>query len=216
MKVSGKRWLFLLLPVSVIVLSMVYSIVMIAFFREPVIVDVIEVDPVSWSMERPSEDVHSFEPIESVYSTDSASLKFSLFFLIYRESSTSWEKDSFIFAVNATGKIDGGFVHSAGVNFSIKDGDSSLLNISEDPDAWGDKYLQNFVLQEIVDHRPVSYVRVLGIGESYSNMRAQGDWTFLDDHEVDHQLTVVMYAVWFNGTAYLRTILPIQLEVTVT
>lgn len=210
MSSSGKRWVFLLLPTSVIVLSLAYALVMIGFFLEPVISDVIDVDPVSWRMVRPTGHVDLDETVVNVYSTESAILKLSLFIKRYAENRTRGEWDSLVIYVNATVDVSGGFVYSASITFSYDD-EHALLNIFEDPHFI---HLHNFVLQEVSDWPQETFIKVLGEKEeSYCSLRSQADWRFADQNIVDHKALITMDVTWFNGTEFLETVIPIQLEV---
>ena len=210
MSSSWRRWVFLLLPISVIILSLTYALVMIGFFLEPVITDAVDVNPVSWRMTRPTGLVYLDETVVNVYSTDSAVLKLSLFIRKYTENRSVWERDSLAIGVNASVDVRGGFVYSADIKFAYDD-EKAFLYISEDPDAIS---LHNFALQEVSDWPRESYIRVLGEKEeSYCSLKSQADWRFADQNDVNHQIMITMDAIWFNGTEFLETVIPIQLEV---
>ncbi len=89
-----------------------------------------------------------------------------------------------------------------------------FLTLMEDPDYI---FLGNVELQRIVDWQPESYIEVLGVGQpDYCQLEIVSYWVFLDENSVDHEMTIALEVTYFNGTAYRKAVLPVQLEVFIS
>lgn len=215
MKNSRKRWVSITLLSIVIPVGLLVTFRLTGVLQEPLTPEIVGVEAVSWNVTRPTEHNVISEKATNTYSIDSTYIEMNVAIYNYRENSASLPfggNDGLSIGLTATANVSSDFVHSAVVRFSHSD-DNAFLDINEDPDVI---FLRNVELQRIVDLRPESYIEVLGVNRpDYCQLEMILYWVFFDKNNVDHEITVTLEVTYFNGTAYRKAVLPIQLGVFV-
>lgn len=215
MESSKKKW------VSITLLSIIIPVGLLVTFRlsgtiqEPLTPQIIEVTTVSWTIPRPSHDDETIsDTVRNIYQDYLAFIELNVTLCKYEENGDYWpfeNGDGFLMGLKATANLNSGFVHSVVIRFYNSDKNTSLA-IHKDPDAIR---LYNVELKEIVDMEPTSFIKVSGVNQlNKSGLEISPIWMFYDQSNVDHQMTVTLEAIYFNGTAYREAVIPIQLEVT--
>ena len=217
MEISGKKWasaalLSILIPISLLATSRLAGIT-----PEPLTPETVQVETVNWKTFRPSQDDETiFHRTQSTYQDASVFIELNVTLCKYEENGIYWPfegGDGFNLRLTATANLTNGFVHSFVIRFYNGDSNSSLA-VHRDPDAIR---LHNVDLKDIVDLEPTSSVTALGIGQPGNSMLEIFPlWVFHDQNSIDHQMTVTLETIYFNGAAYREIVMPIQLEVTIS
>jgi len=177
--------------------------------------EVVVAEPVSWNTTRPAQHEILLEKVTNTYSTGSTHVELNVIVNEYDENSLSWPfegGDGLSIGLTATANISAGHIHSVAIQFSKIDG-NAFLYISKHPDAIR---LHNLELQKIVDLQKESYIEVLGISQpDFCKLGTFSSWVFFDENNVNHQMITALEVTYFNGTAYRKAVLPIQLGVFV-
>ncbi len=221
MESSRRRWVSITLLSIVIPVGLLVGFRLTGILQEPLKPEIVKAEAVKWSMMRPAEkgimeELYMSKNLTNVYSADAAFFEVNAVIYWYHENDPAWpfyKNDGLTVHLTASTSIRSGFVHSLVVRFSDNDGSTSV-DIFEDPNAIR---LYNIEVQKIVDGQPISYIETLAVNQSdYCMLETSMYWVFFDENSVDHEMTVALEVTYFNGTAYHKAVLPIQLGVLVS
>jgi len=208
---------YILLAVSLILLIVVLfiSFSLYEILQAPSNPDILEIEPVTWNIvtwniTRPIGEnfiVTFYENVSNSYISDTVSVSLEL--VIYSfEARRIGDSEHLGMRLNASAIITDGFIHLMVIKF-YSEWRNSSLNINEDSDRF---VLRNIEIQEIDDNKEEPYIDAQADGKPTSCMlKNHFYWNFYDLNSLDHQLTVTLEATYFNGTAYRRAVIPIQL-----
>lgn len=204
---------------AILILSVVLPVSLLVTFRltgileEPPIPEFRMGDTVVWSAKKFQSTRTLSEPVESFYQDDAVSINFTIIIGTYHVYSPRYGlKDWVGLSIVATANTSFGFIHSMDINFSRTDGDSFLDPIN-DPDnikTYGVSIWRHDSLATSTSEAHV--MAKAGNQTSYAYLSILADWVFFNK-DSDNSLTITLETTIFNGTAYIRTIMPIQLEV---
>ncbi len=212
---------------SVALLSIIVPVGLLATFRltgvikEPPKPETVTVEAVSWNMSRPT-DIDTIidldEQIEKSYTEGIASVSFNLRIISYSENELdfpSWGGDYLKLRMISSANVSEGFIYSVVVKFSRTDV-LAKVDIEEHPSSME---LHNLEIGKVRDSG--TYIR-----EAYFETTALNQpkdtllsifafWSFSDENNTDHSVTVNLEVTYLNGTAYRKVTVPIVLGVFV-
>ncbi len=174
--------------------------------------EVILVDTISWNMAK-TQGMTINEAVESHYEDDygivSVNFTFSAWTYLYNWTPVS---DGFFFGVYCSANTNSGFIHSVKINFSRTDSNSYVslfmgedhvethnLKIAE-PDSKATPTSDALVTANAINQPNATTLRIVAC------------W-YCSDKEANHRTTITLETTIFNGTAYIKTVMPVQLEV---
>lgn len=213
-----QKWL------SVAVVAVILPISLLAAFRltgilpEPQTPETITVEPVNWSMDRPSDYIVFGvstgwgNMVETNYADETVLVDICVYhsiFLVEYASSPFFGRDGFVFRawVNTTALT--GFVSSITVRFqtdnqSDKEISEQFLEIYN-ATVTGAKYWTTNSSKPVFVETEVS--------DSSASLKLMLEWVLSDDFERAHQALATAEILHFNGTSYRKIILPLQFDV---
>lgn len=202
----------ILIPISLLATSRLTGTM-----YEPLMPETVQVEAVNWTAFRPSQDDETvFHMTRSFYQDVLALVELNVTLCKYVENDLYWPfegGDGFNLVLTATANLSNGFVHSILLRFCNSDSDA-ILAVHKDPDAMR---LLNVELKDIVDLKPTSFVKALGVNQPSSFMMELSPlWVFHDQNNVSHQMTVTLETICFNGATYREIIMPIRLEAAIS
>lgn len=182
--------------------------------------NIANVEKISWITDRPTTQryVRFDSWVKNYYSSGIFSVNFSIQISDYTEDALGPYSfvgdDILLLSMHSTVEIAKGFVHSMILRIPQTDRYSSFDLIS-DEDAMK---LNNLAMVKIVDssslHEGVFETTAINQSTHYSFWKVS-EWVFHDTNNLSHQITITLETVYFNGTTYCQTNIPIKLEVTV-
>lgn len=211
---SSRKWLSLAVLATIIPISLLTTFKLTGIIREPpTIAKTIEAEKVNWNMTRPSQtlSLHN-EWAENYFSEDMILIRFTAHVSPYMENDESWG-DSLWMTVNGTVEVQKGFIHSMCIRFSQTD-DQAFLSIHKFP-PWSKTHNLNIAeLVTLGSNTQEAYTSAICVDQpENSSFEIMVSWHFLDPNSVSHWITASLETVYFNGTAYRKVIMPIQLGV---
>jgi hypothetical protein len=166
-------------------------------------------------MTRPAAQVYYYnECVRNSYFDDAAMMNSSVRFEDYDENHPNpMIGDSLWFIVNVTAYTYKGFIYSISVGFSFTDSEA-LLSIHALP-PWPKTYNLNIAdLVTLGSNTQRAYASAICVDQpEKSSLEIMVSWHFLDPNNMSHWITASLETVYFNGTAYRKVIMPIQLGV---
>jgi len=181
--------------------------------------ETIDVDRIVWSMNRPSHIITIGNWVENLYSDDSVFINFSICLGEYIENQLGWPSDGdddvIHFTLSATINVSKGYVHSSIIRFSEIDAHSIVyVETTKGATFSSNLKIEQFGLIGTSSHD--AYVNSLHINEPNNALLTVRAYLVLTDEiAMDHQILATNEIHLFNGTAYWRINIPIQLEVIV-
>jgi len=177
--------------------------------------EIIVVDTVSLNITKPQETQNIWEFIESRYEDDNADVWVSSAIRIASYHADSYVgADKLMFSINGSAKANSGYIQSIEINFSRTDNDSYVNPIAR---RWD--YLPQAENLNVwrFDSRATStneaQIMAKGINQpKFAYLRIVNEWVFYEK-EASHSITVTLQTTFFNGTDYIKTVMPIRLEV---
>ena len=219
---SNRKWLSLTVLAIIIPISVLTTFKLTGIIPEPpTIAKTIEAETITWNMTRPSE-VKTFHDlaVENFYSDTIASISLGVHVDHYLENSEDWG-DSLWVTINSTMQVQKGFIYSVCIRFSQTDENAFLSIHTLVPLGSSDrlKYpkLYNLEMQNLVSFGSIGQeacASAVGVNQpKNSSLEVVVSWHFLDPNNISHWITASLETVYFNGTAYRKVIMPIQLGV---
>mgnify|MGYP001045513598 CR=1 FL=1 len=198
---------------SIAILSVVLPITLLITFRltgilpEPRETEIITLEPVSWSMERPSFLVDVDGRIAKNYSDNLASMIVSLYTVKWEENSSAapwFGRDGLVLQTHVNATVTQGYVNSITVSYYPMDANTTF-------------YVSKNEWELILYNATVAKIRTSGIYGTDAYVVAQASnsscylgmqtyWVFNDENVANHQLEVTFEIVYFNGTMYRKIV----------
>lgn len=214
---TKRKWLSVTLLAVILPMSLLVTFRLTGIMKEPPTPEVIMGGTVSWNITKQQKSVTLDEAVENLYQSDDAFVSVTFVvpigsYIVHPSQGRYPYKDSIDFGIEASVNASLGFIHSVHVNFSRTDRNSSLL-IYRDPDLVETYNLD--ILRHDLWATPSSEGHVMAKAANQTNhafLRIWADWVFLSK-EANHSITVTLETTVFNGTSYIRIVMPIQLGV---
>lgn len=213
----NRKWFAIALIGIIAPISLLTAFKMAGIIFEPQTPIIIQQEPVLWSMERPSHTLEAIsENIENAYVDELIAAKLRLHIFTYRENPNPlWApwfgRDTLIFAA----ELNVSALNISNISLKIKylmDANSTLYFYSEF------LYFHNVTVTEIKN--PSTYGREGYVTAEISSLpcylKVQADWVFSDLNILDHYLDVISEVTYYNGTAYLKAAIPINLQMLIS
>jgi hypothetical protein len=213
---TKNKWLTLSLLAIILPVTLLVTFKLTGVIPEPQTPETTTLEPVCWNMSRPSDDdILINEWTNNSYVDCGVAVVLGVHILKYYEHDPgppAEGNDYLSLRVVVTAEVDDGFVHSIVMTFSASDS-YAFLGVLEDPSFME---LRNAKLGDIHD---------FGAGEIKAHLKAScinqpencslsilSSWIFVEK-EVDHLITVSLEVTYYNGSAYERVEIPINLRV---
>ncbi|NIQ04189.1 MAG: hypothetical protein GWO20_00190 [Candidatus Korarchaeota archaeon] len=208
-----RKWIVFALLFIVALISLLVVFELTGILKKSPTPEIVVVDTVSWNMTKRQGSVSVNKRIESRYEDDKrvVSVSFTIFAWTYHENYTA-VLDMLNLGVYCSANMSLGFIHSVNINFSRTDNNSNMDPINDDD------LIENHNLNIVrFDSKatPTSEAQVMANAISQPNatfLRVVAFW-LLRNKEANHWTTITLETTIFNGTAYVKTVIPIHLEV---
>ena len=213
---KSRRWIAFALLLIVALISLLVVFELTGILKTSPTPEIIVMDTVSWNMTKALDLVSIDEKVESLYEDDSGvvSANFTIHIGQYYYHTSQAPHDLLHFNVYCSANTSLGFIYSVNINFSRTDSNSVVYPMNEE-------YFieKNNLNIEKFDGKatPTSEAQVTAKATGRPNatfLRLTVEWHFLkEDRIANHWATITLETTIFNGTAYVKTVMPIQLEV---
>jgi len=213
---KSRKWIAFALLFIVALISLLVVLELTGILKESPTPEIVMVETISWNMTKASEMVSIRENVESLYEDDSGvvSANFTTHIGEYFYYTSRAPYDLLAFNVYCGANTSLGFIHSVNINFSRTDSNSVVYLINHPT------LIENNNLNiEKIDWKatPTSEAQVTAKATGRPNatfLRLTVEWHFLkEDRIANHWATITLETTIFNGTDYIKTVMPIQLEV---
>jgi hypothetical protein len=209
-----RKWIVFALLLLIVPVSVFVAIELMGILKESPTPEIVVMDTASLNVTKPKETGAINEAAESLYKDDNGtvSVNFTIFTWSYHVNHTG-VIDMLNFGVYCSANTSLSFIHSVNINFSRTDNDSYV-------DPMGDwDYLaqaENLnVWRFDSGASSTSECQVMANGINQPNatfLRVVAEWFFYGK-EANHWTTITLETTIFNGTDYIKTVMPLQLEV---
>jgi hypothetical protein len=195
----------------VIILSIVVPVSLLATFRitgilrEPMTWETVSLDPVSWSLNRPSNDTMILEWVNNSYNGTGVSITLGILVTRYFEDDLYFG-DYIQFELNVATNVTEGFIDSVVIRYQLNPTSSDMMF----DDDWFT--LRNLKLQKIEFYE--QYATTVGINQPQNcSLKHLTFWTMGYDNDVEQAVKATAKILCWNGTAYQKIQVPIDLFV---
>ena len=220
---KSRKWIAFALLFIVALISLLVVLELTGILKKSPTPEIVMVDTVSLNVIKPKETASVYNVVESLYEdkletlyeddNGVVSVNFTIFTYNYQEN-WPYAGDSLSLSAYCTANTSLGFIYSVNINFSRTDSNSVVYPMNEE-------YFieKNNLNIEKFDGKatPTSEAQVTAkaIGRPNATFLRLGVyWFFLkEDRIANHWATITLETTIFNGTAYVKTVMPIQLEV---
>lgn len=217
MQVPVKRkWVVVSLMAVVLPISLLATLRLTGILPEPPTPEIIMVDPIRWNIDIPLHTMQIDQVIRNSYNGD-VRVDFNVLVDCYvRQWDRYYNQSGFGLTVVANTNIANGFIHSMVIKFSQTDS-YAFMNIFRDPELVEAENLEiKRIDSQATDSHEGSVVAIAKNQPSYCFQRVNADWVLTDQNDKDHWITLSLEATYFNGTTYLKTIIPLCLGIVTT
>lgn len=178
--------------------------------------ETITIEAISWNMNRPK-DLTAFTNLKviNLFGNENISADLSVSIDTYFENSPAFDyNDVFWLIINATAKVNNGFIYSMVVKFSQVD-TNAILIMDETPVFIS---LRNLSIQSIratATYKHEAGFTTVSFDQSKDcSLQILVHWIFFDkENGAKHPITATLELTYFNGTIYQRIAIPVSLEV---
>jgi hypothetical protein len=183
--------------------------------KEPLTPEIIAVDTVNWNITKPQKTLTIDNAVESCYEDeyDIVSVNFTILVGTYHVGSPEYNYAEWLtLRLDCNANTSLGFIYSMKINFSRTDINSSL-RLHRDPDrveayginiwrhdSWATSTSEGYVIAKSTNQTNSAVLSI------------RADWVFIN-REANHSIAITLETTVFNGTFYITTVMPIQLEV---
>jgi hypothetical protein len=213
---SNRKWL------SLTVLAIIIPIGLLATFKltgiipePPIITETITAETITWNMTRPEEATgFAGRIIENNYNVNGTNVRLSIHITSYLENEEQFG-DCLWFSVNATATVQQGFIYSVNIRFSQTDENAFLL-VSKQTEWIKLENLKITSLSTEATYSSEAHLYTTGVNNPKTcTLENPVFWYFLDINEnnLDHWATITLETTYFNGTAYRKVTMPLQIGV---
>ncbi len=166
--------------------------------------EIVNVDAVSWSMNRPSNDTIIDEYVKNFYN-DTCVAVLEIHMYRYLEDDPHYS-DCIGFMLNVTAEVTEGFIDYVVIRYQVNPTSS---NVGLDPNGFA---LRNLKMENIEYY--ANYVTAVGVNQPKNcSLKHWNYWTMGYDNDVEQAVKVTAEILCFNGTAYQEIHIPIDLFV---
>lgn len=225
-----KSWKALLVMFVIVPVGLLTAFRLTGVSPEPVIISkTITADTVYWNISRPTSsdfpsasvpciDVNKW--VKNSYSDETISINFNISFVQYWENALGWPSDDdddyfgspYSLIINASN----GYIHSATIQISGIDEQAEFFIQPEQDATFAENLKICSIKEKYGTHTNDAYVKATRINQPVNAALTAWTWfVFLDQNTLNHEILATGEIVCFNGTAYQRIIVPIQLGVIV-
>jgi len=211
---KSRKWIAFALLFIVALISLLVVLELTGILEESPTPEIIVVDTVSLNITKPQETQSIWELIESRYEDDNADVWVSSAIRIASYHADSYRgADMLMFDINGSAKANSGYIQSIEINFSRTDNDS-YVNPIEDWDYLAQaENLNVWRFDSGATSTNEAQIMAKGINQpKFAYLRIVNEWVFYEK-EASHSIAVTLQTTFFNGTDYIKTVMPIQLEV---
>ncbi len=207
---------------SIALLAVAVPMGLLATFRltgiipePPTITETVTAETITWNMTRPEEATgFAGRIIENNFNVNGTNVRLSIHITSYLENSEQFG-DCLWFSVNATANVQQGFIHSVYIKFLQTDQNAFLL-ISEQKEWLTLENLKITSLSTEATYSREAHLYATGVNNPKTcTLTNPAYWYFLDVNEnnLDHWTTITLETTYFNGTAYRKVTIPVQIGV---
>jgi hypothetical protein len=219
---KSRKWIAFALLFIVALISLLVVLELTGILKESPTPEIVMVDTVSLNVIKPKETASVYnvaeslyeDKLESLYEDDSGgvSVNFTIFSYTYIVNHTK-VVDSLSLSAYCTANTSLGFIHSVNINSSLTDNDSSVQWMEDWDFLAQAENLNVWRWDSGATSTNDSQIMAKGINQPNATfLRVAGFWIFRDK-KASHSATITLETTIFNGTDYIKTVMPIQLEV---
>jgi len=212
---TKRKWLSLSLLAVVLPVSFLITFRLIGVLPEPQNPETVTLEVVSWQMKRPS--LHHLtvdERVENAYANDGVNTGVGIHIYEYFEDALTPPfsgRDGISLGTEINVTVLSGFPVSMVAHYHPTDEKATV-----------------YISKTFQEQRNITVTRMKQIGtkttDAYiiaqfssqsSYLKTEVYWVFDDQNSENHQLNVKLEVIYYNGTNYLKTVLPILLEMLI-
>jgi len=211
---KSRKWIAFALLFIVALISLLVVLELTGILKESPTPEIVMVDTVSLNVIKPKEIASVYDVAESCYKDDNGivSVNFTIFTYTYIVNYTK-VADSLSLSAYCTANTSLGFIHSVNINSSLTDNDSSLQWMEDWDFLAQAENLNVWRWDSGATSTNDSQIMAKGINQPNATfLRVAGFWIFRDK-KASRSATITLETTIFNGTDYIKTVMPIQLEV---
>lgn len=174
---------------------------------------------VEWNFTRPNYSYPKWisiaELVTNSYEDEIASVDFSIFISSYYEEEPTLG-DYITFKIILSANLTKGFIYGLQIKFSVTDNAAEELDINQD-----DHWIETRNLSPPASHDSYrwtepAYISAKAVGNpSNCYLTMFVNWFFFDKNNINHETTATANLVFYNGSEYMRMLIPIDLAVVI-
>jgi hypothetical protein len=212
-----RKWIAFALFFIVALISLLVAIEQTGILKKMPTPEIVVVNTVSGNITKLQETGAVNEVFESLYDNGIVSVNFTIHAWTYSVNYTL-VSDVLLFGVYSNANTNLGFIHSVNINFSRTDNNSKANPIEDYTklDSYSLVQAENLNIWRFDSHSSsTSECHIMAKGINRPNatfLRVVAEWYFYDK-EANHWTTITLETTIFNGTDYIKTVMPIQLQV---
>ena len=224
----GQKWFSISLLAVVLPMSLLATFRLTGILPEPPTPETIEVEPVSWQMDRPSGHVYVNERVENNYTSHEVSARIGAYVTSYQENSRSIPfayghtgRDGVIFTPYVNVTFAQGLMESILIKFRLLEANASIfIEVYHEESI----YVINPPLEEYntsvtdikwyAENLDTAFIKAQAL-RSPCGLQTQVYWIFHDENDQAHQLEVTLEIIYFDETTYQKITVPIILAVPI-
>ena len=211
-----RKWIAFALLFIVALISLLVVFELTGILKESPTPEIIVVDTVSLNITKPQETQSIWEFIESRYEDGNADVWVSSVISIatyHVDHFSAVGVDMLMFGINGSANANFGYIQSIEINFSRTDNDSYVDPIGDWDYLAQAENLNVWRFDSGATSTNEAKIMAKGINQpKFAYLRIVNQWVFYKK-EASHLITVTVETTFFNGTAYVKTVMPIRLEV---
>lgn len=210
----NQKWFSIALLGVILPVSLLVTFKLTGIIPEPLQPKTFRADVVSSNITRPSKST-TYGWVTNHYSDAVASVELKVAIGTYHVGDPRYAYSDYLnLKIVAMANMSQGFIQSVTVQFLRTSNKNSVVNVNEDPDYSSTECLK---IEKIYDYSTESeaYIMATTVGEPENcSLTSHAYWIFLNEEEdIDHFLIINFETTYYNGTAYRKAILPIQIGV---
>ena len=210
-----KKWVSITLLSIILPVGLLISFRLTGILPEPSQPQIIEVETIGWNISKQKTSVTLNEIVESHYENDDVdgSVNFTIIIGTYHVGDPSYDYDDWLdLAIHCSANTNSTIIYLVKINFSQTDSASSF-RISKDPDRVETLNLDMSTHDSEATSTGEGYVVAKATNQTnHVFLGVVADWGFFNK-EANHAITVTLETTIFNGTAYVKPVIPILLRV---
>ena len=211
---TKRRWTSIALLAVVLPISLLVAFRLTGVLPEPAEPETITLEAVSWITERPSRIITIDERVENAYADEEAAVGIGVHIHEYLENALMppfWGRDGISFGTEINVTVLSGFLVSMVVRYYPMD-ENATICVSE-------MFLEqsNITITEMkqIGTKTTDAYIMAQFSNQSSYLRTEVYWVFNDENTENHKLNVKLEVTYNNGINYLKTVLPITLEMLI-